>query len=161
MKITLLSTLGIAVCAGFGCATGSGPSLRADGSPGPQECPEKALEAMRILRLRPGDSSDVEIDANQSRQQPLTVYEGPVESYLNEDLGYLPPVTRLYGRIWTGGPNVVIRYYEARPPDGETIPICAVARLTYGGLRKKPGSAPGTAVLEFSSTAIYIVDSFR
>ncbi|WP_323379101.1 hypothetical protein [Pyxidicoccus xibeiensis] len=103
----------------------------------------------------------MEIDANQSRQTPLTVYEGPVESYLTEDLGYLPPVTRLYGRIWTGGPNVVIRYYEARPPDGETIPICAVARLTYGGLRKRPGSAPGTAVLEFSGTAIFIVDAFR
>jgi hypothetical protein len=133
----------------------------ADGSPGPQECPKKALEAMRILQLRPGDSSTVEIDANQSRQQPLTVYEGPVESYLTDELGFFGPGTRFYGQIWTRGPNVVIRYYEARPLEGETVPLCAVARLTYGGLRKQSSPAPGMAVLEFSNTPIYIVDSFR
>lgn len=116
---------------------------------------------MRILQLRPGDSSSAEIDANQSRQQPLTVYEGPVESYLTDQLGFFGPGTRLYGQIWTRGPNVVIRYYEARPLEGETVPICAVARLTYGGLRKQSTPAPGIAVLEFSNTPIYIVDAFR
>jgi hypothetical protein len=116
---------------------------------------------MKILRLRPADSSTVEIDANQSSQDAIIVNDGPVESYLKEELGLLPPVTRLYGQIWTGGPNVVIRYYQARPPDGETIPICAVARLGRGGLRKKPGPRPGSAVLEFSRAGVYIVDSFR
>ena len=158
-KAPLLSAL-ITSCLAFGC-TSSGVSLRPDGSPGPQKCSEKALEAMRILRLRPGDSSTVEIDANQSRQDSISVNDGPVESVLTEELGYLPPVTRLYGQIWTSGPTVAIRYYEARPPDGERIPICAVARLSHGGLLKKPGSRPGNAVLEFSRSGVYIVDEFR
>ncbi|MBE4749435.1 serine/threonine protein kinase [Corallococcus sp. ZKHCc1 1396] len=160
MNATRLPSLVLISCLGFGC-TASGVSIRPDGGPGPQPCSEKALEAMKILQLRPGDSSSAEIDANQSHQQGITVNDGPVESYLTEDLGPLSPVTRLYGQIWTGGPNVVIRYYEARPPDGETIPICAVARLGRGGLLKKPGPRPGSAVLEFSRTGIYIVDSFR
>ncbi|WP_343073407.1 hypothetical protein [Pyxidicoccus fallax] len=116
---------------------------------------------MRILRLRPGDSSSVEIDANQNGYSSITVNDGPVESILQGHLGYLDPTTRLYGQIWTGGPNVVIRYYEARPPDGDPIPICAVARLGRGGLLKKPGSPPGSAVLEFSGAGVYIVDAFR
>jgi hypothetical protein len=159
-KATVLTALVAAASLGFGC-TGSGVSLRADGSPGPEDCSKKALEAMRILQLRPGDSSRAEIDANQSRQEPLTVYEGPVESFLTAELGFFVSGTRLYGRIWTRGPNVIIRYYEARPLEGETVPICAVARLSYGGLRKQSSPAPGIAVLEFSNTPIYIVDSFR
>lgn len=160
MKATLLSIIALTSCLGLGCA-GSGVSLRPDGSPGPQKCSDKALEAMRYLQLRPGDSSTVEIDANQSSQSPISLNDGPVESYLLGDLGPFPPVTRLYGQIWTGGPNVVIRYYEARPPDGERVPICAVARLGRGGLLKKPGSPPGNAVLEFSRAGVYIVDDFR
>ncbi|MFL5358620.1 hypothetical protein [Archangium sp.] len=39
-----------------------------------------------------------------------------------DELGFLDAGTRLYGQIWTGGPNVVIRYYEARPPDADPIP---------------------------------------
>lgn len=157
---TSLSTFAVVLFLGLGC-TASGVSLRPDGSPGPEECTEKALETMKILRLRPGDSSTVEIDANQTGQSPITVNDGPVESLLTDHLGYLDPVTRLYGRIWTSGPNVVIRYYQARPPDGETISICAVARLGRGGLLKKPGARPGSAVLEFSRAGVYIVDSFR
>jgi hypothetical protein len=160
MNAKILSPLVIVSCLGLGC-TAAGVSTRPDGSPGPQECSEKALEVMKILQLRPGDSSTVEIDANQSSQSPIFVNDGPVESFLTEDLGPLSPVTRLYGQVWTGGPNVVIRYYQARQPDGEAIPICAVARLGRGGLLKKPGPRPGSAVLEFSRAGVYIVDSFR
>ncbi|RKH43616.1 serine/threonine protein kinase [Corallococcus sicarius] len=160
MNVTLLRSLAAISCLSFGCA-GSSVSTRPDGGPGPQACSEKALEVMKILQLRPGDSSTAEIDANQTSQQSIIVNDGPVESYLTEDLGPLSPVTRLYGQIWTGGPNVVIRYYEARPPDGEPLPICAVARLGRGGLLKRPGPRPGSAVLEFSRAGIYIVDAFR
>ncbi len=159
-KAIHLSTLMVLTCMGLGC-TGSGVSLRADGSPGPQACVEKALDAMRILRLRPGDSSSIVIDANQSSQSPISLSDGPVESYLTEELGYLSPLTRLYGQIWTGGPNVIIRYYEARPPDGDPIPICAVARLGRGGLRKKPESPPGVALIDHPRAAVFIVDGFR
>jgi len=116
---------------------------------------------MRLLRLRPGDSAFIEIDANQTAQTPVSLTDGPVESYLDEDLGTLPVTTRVYGRIWTGGPNVIIRYYEARPPDGDPIPICAVARSAHGGLMKSPDSRPGVAVLKLSRAALWIVDEFR
>lgn len=143
-----------------GCPS-AGVVLRSDGSPGPQDCPEKALEVMKILRMRVGDAADVELDANQVGARPITLYDGPVESVLKGELGTLYSGTRLYGRVWTGGPQAVVRYYEARPPDGDTVPICAVARLGLGQMRKRPESTPGTAILEFSEASAYVVDSFR
>ncbi|WP_369864944.1 hypothetical protein [Archangium sp. Cb G35] len=116
---------------------------------------------MRVLHLNVGDGSTVELDTNQTDTSPITLYDGPVESMLHKSLGPLPPVTRLYGRVWTGGPQVVIRYYEAHVPDEEPIPICAVARLARGQLQKKPESKPGTAILEFSSAGVFVVNAFR
>lgn len=159
VRVPLLALVLLLVASG--CATPGGISLRPDGSPGPEECPEKALTAMKILGLHVGDSSDIELDVNQTETSPITLYEGPVESMLNSSLGPLPPVTRLYGRVWTSGPQVVIRYYEAHPPDEEPIPMCAVARLARGQLKKLPGSKPGMAILEFSKAGLYIVNSFR
>jgi hypothetical protein len=63
--------------------------------------------------------------------------------------------------VWTGGSQVVVRYYEAQPPERDPIPICAVARLAGGQMRKLPGSKPGMAMLEFSSASVYVVNSFR
>jgi hypothetical protein len=116
---------------------------------------------MRILGLSVGDGAAVELDVNQMETSPITLYDGPLESMLNSNLGPLGGVTRLYGQVWTGGPQVVIRYYEAHPPDEEPIPICAVARLAAGQLKKKPESKPGTAILEFSSAGVFIVNAFR
>ncbi len=65
------------------------------------------------------------------------------------------------GQVWTAGPQVVIRYYEAHPPDSEKLAICAVARLSYDQMRKLPESKPGTAILEGSFASAYVVDSFR
>jgi hypothetical protein len=146
----------------LGCATtpGSVP-LRPDGTPGPEECSQEALQAMRILGLRVGDGASVQLDINQDDVRPITLYDGPVESMLEEDLGPLGQATRLYGRVWTGGPQVVVRYYEAHPLDRDKIPICAVARLSKGQLRKLPGSKPGTALLEFSTAGVDVVDAFR
>jgi hypothetical protein len=36
-----------------------------------------------------------------------------------------------------------------------------VARLAKGQLRKRPESKPGTAILEFSTAGVYIVNEFR
>lgn len=116
---------------------------------------------MRILGLRVGDDASATLDINQSLVSPITLYDGPIESKLQVELGPLERTTRLYGRVWTGGPQVVIRYYEAHPPDRDKIPICAVARLSKGQLRKLPESKPGTAVLEFSSAGVDVVDAFR
>nr|WP_163783503.1 serine/threonine protein kinase [Myxococcus vastator] len=144
-----------------GCTTPGGVALRPDGTPGLQECSEEALKTMRILRLRVGDSSLVELDANQMRSRRITLYDGPVESVLMRDMGILETTTRLYGQVWTSGPQVVIRYYEAYPPDGDKVPICAVARLSEDQLRKRPESKPGTAILDGSMAAVSIVDAFR
>lgn len=150
------------LCTFFGCTTpSSGVALRPDGTPGPQECSEEAKLAMRAMRLQVGDTSWVELDANQRKYSPIYLYEGPIESVLTEDFGTLEATTRLYGQVWTGGPQVVIRYYEADPPDLEKLPICAVARLSENQLRKLPESKPGMAVLPFSVSGVTVVDAFR
>lgn len=154
---------GLLLATSAGCpATGTGAvALRPDGTPGPETCPEEALKAMRYLRLQVGDSALVELDVNQTDTSPITLYAGPIESMLDEDLGPLESPTRLYGWVWTDGPQAVIRYYAAHPPGGERVPLCAVARLGKGQLRKRPESLPGTAVLDFSIAGAYIVDEFR
>jgi hypothetical protein len=159
-RVLLLAA--VTLCTSSACTTtAGGVALRPDGTPGPEECSKEALTVMRILRLHVGDAASVELDVNQTDDSPITLYDGPVESMLNDDLGILPAVTRLYGRVWTSGPHVIVRYYEAHPPDGEKVPICAVARLAKGQLRKLPGSKPGTALLEFSKASVYVVESFR
>jgi hypothetical protein len=158
-----LTCFAVLLVTASGCAA-SGPggvALRADGSPGPEKCPEETLKAMRFMKLRVGDGSIVELDVNQADTRPITLYEGSVESMLEDDLGILESPTRLYGRVWTSGPQVVVRYYAAQPPDGERVPICAVARLAKGQLKKRPESKPGTAIVEFSRAGVYIVDEFR
>lgn len=144
------------------CTSPVAVGLRPDGSPSPEPCSKKALEAMAILRLHPGDAAWIDLDLNQRGEESIIVNDGPVESALQEPIGpVLEGGTRLYGRIWTGGPNVVIRYYEARPLDpGVPVAICAVARLD-GELHKKPGPAPGSAILPYSIARAYIVDEFR
>jgi hypothetical protein len=164
IKPTLLSLCGaILLTMSVGCpATGPGRvALRPDGTPGPEKCPEESLKAMRYLRLSVGDSALVTLDVNQTDTSPISLYEGPLESMLEEDLGPLDSPTRLYGRVWTDGPQVVIRYYAAHPPGGDRVPICAVARLAKGQLKKLPGSKPGIAILEFSVAGAYVVDEFR
>jgi hypothetical protein len=158
----LLATAG---CASTGAGKGMEMgmvALRADGSPGSEKCPEEALKTMRVLRMFVGDATDVELDANQIDARTVTLYDGPVESYLDGELGLLGTGTRLYGRVWTSGPLVVVRYYEAKPLDeGEALPICAVARMGDGQMKKRPESKPGTAILDFSNAAVFVVDGFR
>lgn len=158
-KALLLSS-GILLATSLGCTT-TGVSLRSDGTPGPQNCPEEAKKAMRYMKMRVGDAAWVELDANQISSRRITLYDGPIESILKDELGTLEATTRLYGQVWTAGPQVVIRWYEAHPPDSEKVPICAVARLSYDQMRKLPESKPGTAILDGSTAAAYVVDAFR
>jgi len=150
----------------IGCVT-PGPGmvgLKPDGSPGPEPCPAKALANMALLRLHPGHASWVDVDQSKIGMRNVTINDGPIESILQQPLGpsVLDTGTHLYGKVWTSGPYIVIRYYEARPPDsGEPFAICAIARLDEGGLKKKPGPAPGSAVLEISISGVVIVDGFR
>jgi len=152
---------GILLAVSLSCAATSGVSLRPDGTPGPQDCPEEAKKAMRYMKMRVGDAAWVELDANQISSRRIMLYDGPIESMLKDDLGTLEATSRLYGQVWTAGPQVVIRWYEAHPPDSEKVPICAVARLSYDQMRKLPESKPGMAILDGSTSAAYIVDAFR
>lgn len=155
-----LALLGLLV----GCATAAPipghVGLRSDGTPEPEPCSAEALNAMRILGLEVSDGAGLELDVNQADTEPIYLHEGEIISELNERMGPMGPATLLYGRIWTGGQQVVIRYYEARPPTRDKIPICAVVRTAKGQLRKRPESKPGTAILEYSSAAVFIVDKF-
>ncbi|NOK20935.1 hypothetical protein [Corallococcus carmarthensis] len=158
-QYVLMGLLGLPL----GCATAPGDvRLRSDGTPMAEKCPEKALEVMRYLRLYVGESAWVQLDANQSRAETITLYDGPIESVLDQDVGTLEAPLRLYGRVWTGGAQPVIRYYEAHFMNGgDRVPICAVARLGFGQLRKRPESKPGTAILDSARAGMYIVDEFR
>lgn len=144
-----------------GTATGR-VSLRADGTPEPEACPADAPKAMSYLRMFVGESAWVVLDANQTSTSPVTLYEGNIESILQEDLGLLEAPARLYGRVWTSGPQAIIRYYSAQQMNGgDQVPICAVARLGLGQLRKRPESLPGTAIVDSPQAGVYIVNEFR
>lgn len=159
------------LCVAFGCvppaartsdliAAGADVPLTPDGTPAAEPCPETAKAVMKALRLRPGETARVEIDANQFEREPLTVQAGPIESLMMEPMGRLEGASRLYGRVWTSGPRVVIRYYHAQMAGGEVIPICAVARMASGQLEGKPGRFPHSTELQFSSALAFIVEDF-
>lgn len=96
----------------------------------------------------------VYVDATRKGPGPIVVYDGPIESVL------VAPGAHFYGRVWTGGPRVVIRYYSARLPDGQVIPFCAVAADDDGlGLSKSPGR-PGSAAV-YSRAFVTITGRFR
>lgn len=148
----------LGVVGGAGCP---GVPLHPDGSPAEEKCPAGAREAMEALSLAPGDSGFIYVDATRKvRGGPLVVYDGPIESEMPLNVMDLPGHTRLSGRVWTGGPRVVIRYYSARLPDGKVIPFCALADWNGAGLPKFPGR-PGSAALESTTASFTVTGQFR
>lgn len=146
--------------------TGCRPSfvqLRPDGSPGPEECPPEALKTMRFLGMQPGDATDIYLSAHQLEQKrTIILAEGPIESLTTNPLGNLYGGTRLYGRVWMGGPYVVIRYYAARPPGWDTVPICAEAGETaITRLPRVSSPSPEGGVLYPATAAVVVVETFR
>lgn len=155
--LALLAT----TCMGGGCATISATvPLLPDGSPAPRPCPPGAIEAMRRLEIAEGEVTYGIADATQNRQIPARLMDGPVVGYTDTALGLIPERTKLYGDVWTTGPEVVIRYHEVQLPDGRRFPICAAALESFGGLEKLPGSAPGVAVVQDSRIALRFVDVY-
>jgi hypothetical protein len=142
---------------GLGCTS---VPLRPDGTPGPQKCPDEALEAMRMLGIHPGDTAPIVIETSKFGQKPLALPDGLIEGYLKRNLGKLPAVTRLYGQVWTGGTAVVIRYYEVRYPQGGTFPFCGIVLNEDGGLNKQPGSSPGIGVIQDDYGTVQAVSAF-
>ncbi len=163
MRASLAALLVIACVAPQGdlITAGANVPLRSDGTPGPEHCPQHTLEVMEAAELRPGDSTaEVELDANQFGYERLTLTAGPIESIMLEPMGRLGGATRLYGRVWTSGPRVVIRYYHAQRAGGNVLPICAVARLGGGELEGKPGKFPNSTELEYSRALAFVVQDF-
>lgn len=160
LKGSLLISIAL-LSASSGCTARGGVRLRPDGSPGPQECPEESKKAMHALNLRVGDAAELYLDVNQTGYRPITLYDGSIVSVLLAELGPLAKTSRLYGRAWTSGPQAVIRYYEAQVPNGEKVPLCAIAQLADDHMWKSPESKPGTVKLKNSNAYAIIVDSFR
>ena len=79
---------------------------------------------------------------------------------MTEHMGRLGAATRLYGRVWTSGPRVVIRYYHAQRAGENPLPICAVARLGGGELEGKPGKFPNSTELPYSDALAFVVQDF-
>ena len=116
---------------------------------------------MRYLRLHVGDSALVDLDANQIGAGVSRSTTGPLRASCERTLARWRRRLAYTGRSGRRGPQVVIRYYEAHPMDGDKVPICAVARLSDDQMRKLPESKPGTAILDGSVAAAYVVDAFR
>jgi serine/threonine-protein kinase len=84
-----------------------------------------------------------------------TFGDGRLESVLTSDTFGLPKGTRLYGRMWTGGDEVVGRYTRAVVPadieyraegSERDFPVCIALGLN-GGVEKLPGSKPGAVII--------------
>ena len=122
---------------------------------------------MEAFSLAPGDLVAISIDATHPQEEPLIVHDGPIESSTWDPVGEppggvkgLPGNVLLSGRVWTGGPRVVIRYYYAQRDRENPLPICAVARRGGGELEGKPGKFPGSAELEYSRALAFVVRDF-
>jgi hypothetical protein len=131
--------------------------------PEPARCPSDALETMRQLRLRAGDGGYTELDILQpddpdQENYRVVVSDGPITSRLEKPMGRLPAGTLIYGRLWTGGEQVLGRYTRVKTPDGSEYPVCFVLS-DEDGLPKARGSMPGyTRVTPLSH--VMVVDRF-
>lgn len=127
--------------------------------PEPAECPEVAREAMfRTLGVDTTKGLKAVIDVNQpGDQSQLGTYGngsvvGRIAGYSWADPS-LPDGTLLYGRLWTGlvdeygRPAAMVRYSEAKLPNGRTFPVCIVAGNPDGRVRTQPGSNGDAAAL--------------
>lgn len=114
--------------------------------PGPSECPDEAREAMfEVLRFYEGDSVVITIDKNQPGiMGDFGVYsDGPVRGVVQSGVRELPTGTVLVGRVWTGGGALLVRYTEAKYPNGRTYPVC-IAIGKDGAMPAEKGPQPGT-----------------
>ncbi|WP_437340884.1 serine/threonine protein kinase [Corallococcus exercitus] len=163
-RFTLFRHVAALVCATAGLACPSVPTRPDSGV----RCPRAATEAM-FQRLGLGGELRAVVDINQPGDQSQlgTYREGPVVGRIVgrswTDPG-LPDGTLLYGRVWTdpgvyddGAEAAIIRYTEARLPDGSTYPVCIVLGGQRGRVAKQPGSDAGSAVLprELSAEVVW------
>jgi serine/threonine-protein kinase len=112
------------------------------------------------LRLRTAAGMRAHVDVNQPGYlgDPGTYREGPLTSLLTYvPGGELPVGTLLRGRLWAQpgiytdsippDEAVIVRYTEARFPDGREVPVCIVLGGPDGRVPKHKGSTDETVVL--------------
>ena len=128
-------------------------------------CPEEARNAMFNapneggLLLTTRSAVDLTIDKSQPGYpgDEGVFRDGPVTGVVYGGNRGIPKGTVLYGRAWTGdGTFLLVRYTEARFPDGRTLPVC-LAIGKDGPQEAWPGSKPG-AVLYSRAAVAYVVD---
>jgi serine/threonine-protein kinase len=141
-----------------------------------ETCPPAAVAAMERRRLDEGDPLSVVINPKQPRKRSseckaenrwrddvrtgcfTVVGDGEVVSEVSDGTTGLPEGTRLYGRLWTNGDEVVGRYTRAVVPEGadygleRDFPVC-IALGDNGGTPKYSGSKPGAAIVEADAFA--------
>ncbi|MFP2908449.1 protein kinase domain-containing protein [Pyxidicoccus sp. 3LFB2] len=131
--------------------------------PEPARCPSEALETMRQFGLRLGDGGLTELDILQPDDHDqvnysIVVSDGPITSRLEKPMRRMPAGTLIYGRVWTGGEQVLGRYTRVRTPDGSEHPVCFVLS-DADGLPKDPNSRPGHTLVSPLSH-VMVVDRF-
>ncbi|MBE4751402.1 protein kinase [Corallococcus sp. ZKHCc1 1396] len=112
------------------------------------ECPEEAREVMpSVLWLSPPTTIQIHIDVkHQGGMQSRSVYsDGPVTGIVWDGTIKLPKGSLLYGRMWTGDGNLLVRYTEARLPNGDVHPVC-ISVGEKGPVKGWGGSKPGAVV---------------
>ncbi|WIG94603.1 serine/threonine-protein kinase [Myxococcus sp. SDU36] len=131
--------------------------------PSSQSCPEEAVRDMKAWGILVDQELGVDVDVKQppmSRPQCeaagrefrtghgclIVVGDGEIVSRSQDNIFGIQDGTLLYGRVWTGGETVVVRYTRAVRADGQAFNICVSLSLN-GGLTKLRGSKPGAAVL--------------
>ncbi|RKG99518.1 serine/threonine protein kinase [Corallococcus carmarthensis] len=162
-RLPLARHVAALVCATAGLACPSVPTRPDSGVP----CPEASTQAMfQRLKLRKPLKAVIDINQPGDQSQVGTYQAGPVVGRI---VGYswadpaLPDGTLLYGRLWMGPgiydhgeEAVIIRYTEARLPDGSTYPVCIVLGGGDGRVPKLPGSDSGSAVLPRELPAVAV-----
>jgi serine/threonine-protein kinase len=162
LRSTSSSLLAAWLCAGVGLGC---PAAQVK-PPGPEDCPQEAIEAMfRELKIDTGLPHDVVVDINLPGEvfERAVYQDGPVIGRVTRGSGNLLVGTLLHGRLWTGPdvyeldddgrtlvnrPGVMGRYTLAVLPDGRKYPVCIVLGAPDDG-RVPPheGSKPGAAML--------------
>jgi serine/threonine-protein kinase len=146
-----------AACVGAACA--SGPQTRP--LPPPEECPPGALEVQDRLGISTYLDHEVYFPPVE-KAAPVEVREGEVTVETFGPWFDLPAHTLLSGRIYFGNDLVHGRFYQARLPTGEVLPICVQLMQYYPkrGIPMHPGSTPDK-VLIFSPAPVKTVHRFE
>ena len=114
---------------------------------------------MAALGIKPEDTLSVIVDERLGNPEPTWLKDGPVVSYLDMPIKKLPVSTRLFGRVWTAGEMVIVRYDEIQVPGGRRMPFCAEVDDS-GGRVKKPESPPGVAIIQDNFAAVRVVTRY-